>query len=47
VGLVAVSAQGEVAMLHNTAGMFRACVTEDGHTEVAIWPGAADSTDAY
>jgi beta-aspartyl-peptidase (threonine type) len=46
VGMVAVSAQGEVAMLHNTAGMFRACVTQDGHTEVAIWPDA-DSTDAY
>jgi beta-aspartyl-peptidase (threonine type) len=46
VGLVAVSARGEVAMLHNTAGMFRACVTQDGHTEVAIWPpGEADSTD--
>lgn len=29
VGMVAVSAQGEVAMLHNTAGMFRACVTQE------------------
>lgn len=37
-GLVAVSAAGEVAMPFNTVGMFRACATEDGYTEVAIWP---------
>ncbi|KAI5416528.1 isoaspartyl peptidase/L-asparaginase [Lathyrus oleraceus] len=38
VGLVAVSASGEVAMSYNTTGMFRACATEDGYSEVAIWP---------
>ncbi|WOK91626.1 hypothetical protein Cni_G00317 [Canna indica] len=38
VGLVAVSANGEVAMPFNTTGMFRACATEDGYSEVAIWP---------
>jgi len=37
VGLVAVSAAGEVAMPYNTPGMFRACATEDGYSEVAIW----------
>nr|KYP47966.1 Isoaspartyl peptidase/L-asparaginase [Cajanus cajan] len=37
VGLVAVSAAGELAMPYNTAGMFRACATEDGYSEVAIW----------
>ncbi|XP_062116779.1 isoaspartyl peptidase/L-asparaginase-like [Humulus lupulus] len=37
-GLVAVSATGEVAMPFNTLGMFRACATEDGYSEVAIWP---------
>ncbi|KAJ1377742.1 Peptidase T2, asparaginase 2 [Sesbania bispinosa] len=37
VGLVAVSASGEVAMPYNTTGMFRACATEDGYSEVAIW----------
>ncbi|KAH6758511.1 N-terminal nucleophile aminohydrolases superfamily protein [Perilla frutescens var. hirtella] len=37
-GLVAVSAAGEVVMPFNTVGMFRACATEDGYTEVAIWP---------
>ncbi|KAL1553399.1 beta-aspartyl-peptidase [Salvia divinorum] len=36
-GLVAVSATGDVAMPFNTVGMFRACATEDGYTEVAIW----------
>lgn len=36
-GLVAVSASGEVTMPFNTTGMFRACATEDGHTEVGIW----------
>ncbi|KAK3013338.1 hypothetical protein RJ639_009550 [Escallonia herrerae] len=39
-GLIAVSATGEVTMPFNTTGMFRACATEDGHTEVAIWPYA-------
>ncbi|KAI4329666.1 hypothetical protein MLD38_028027 [Melastoma candidum] len=38
VGLVAVSAKGEVTMPFNTTGMFRACATEDGYSEVAIWP---------
>ncbi|KAJ4974112.1 hypothetical protein NE237_007286 [Protea cynaroides] len=37
-GLVAVSATGEVTMPFNTAGMFRACATEDGYSEIAIWP---------
>lgn len=37
-GLVAVSANGEVAIPFNTTGMFRACATEDGYTEIAIWP---------
>ncbi|GAB4860894.1 hypothetical protein Ancab_036055 [Ancistrocladus abbreviatus] len=36
VGLVAVSATGEVAMPFNTTGMFRACATEDGYSEIAI-----------
>lgn len=36
-GMVAVSASGEVAMPFNTAGMFRACASEDGYTEVGIW----------
>ncbi|KAM7526195.1 hypothetical protein LguiA_016097 [Lonicera macranthoides] len=36
-GLVAVSASGEVTMPFNTTGMFRACATEDGNTEVGIW----------
>lgn len=36
-GLVAVSATGEVTMPFNTSGMFRACATEDGYLEVAIW----------
>lgn len=39
-GLIAVSATGEVVMPFNTTGMFRACATEDGFTEVAIWPSA-------
>ncbi|GLU13277.1 hypothetical protein SLE2022_299200 [Rubroshorea leprosula] len=38
VGLVAVSATGEVTMAFNTTGMFRACATEDGYTEFGIWP---------
>lgn len=33
VGMVAVSAAGEVAMPYNTTGMFRACATEDGYSE--------------
>lgn len=37
-GLVAVSAVGEITMPFNTTGMFRACASEDGNTEVAIWP---------
>lgn len=37
-GLVAVSASGEVAMPFNTTGMFRGCATEDGYSEIAIWP---------
>uniref|UniRef100_A0A1D1Y558 beta-aspartyl-peptidase n=1 Tax=Anthurium amnicola TaxID=1678845 RepID=A0A1D1Y558_9ARAE len=36
-GLVAVSASGEVTMAYNTTGMFRACATEDGYSEVSIW----------
>ncbi|KAF7838555.1 isoaspartyl peptidase/L-asparaginase [Senna tora] len=37
VGLVAVSAKGEIAMPYNTTGMFRACASEDGYSEIAIW----------
>ncbi|CAL5441536.1 unnamed protein product [Camellia sinensis] len=37
-GLVAVSANGEVTMQFNTTGMFRACATEDGYSEMGIWP---------
>ncbi|KAL7114818.1 hypothetical protein ACP275_04G145400 [Erythranthe tilingii] len=37
VGLVAVSANGQVTMPFNTNGMFRACATEDGYTHVGIW----------
>ncbi|KAK7330265.1 hypothetical protein VNO77_24454 [Canavalia gladiata] len=40
VGLVAVSSKGEVVMPFNTTGMFRACATEDGYSEIAIWPAA-------
>jgi len=36
-GLVGVSPTGEVTMPFNTTGMFRACATEDGFMEVAIW----------
>ncbi|XP_076881516.1 isoaspartyl peptidase/L-asparaginase 1-like [Bidens hawaiensis] len=36
-GLIGVSAKGEVTMPFNTTGMFRACATEDGFMEVAIW----------
>ncbi|KAK8942566.1 hypothetical protein KSP39_PZI009199 [Platanthera zijinensis] len=42
VGLVAISAEGEVAMPFNTAGMFRACATEDGASEIAIWHSLGD-----
>jgi len=35
-GLVAVSSNGEIAMPFNTSGMFRACATEDGYSEVGI-----------
>ncbi|XP_010031103.2 isoaspartyl peptidase/L-asparaginase 1 [Eucalyptus grandis] len=42
VGLVAVSATGEVTMPFNTTGMFRACATEDGYSEIAIWPLTKD-----
>ncbi|VVA21343.1 PREDICTED: isoaspartyl [Prunus dulcis] len=38
VGLVAVSATGEVTMPFNTTGMFRACATEYGYSEIGIWP---------
>ncbi|KAG8388786.1 hypothetical protein BUALT_Bualt02G0161400 [Buddleja alternifolia] len=44
-GLVAVSATGEVAMPFNTVGMFRACATQDGYSEVAIWPNESCSCD--
>lgn len=37
-GLVAVSAKGELTMAFNTTGMFRAAATEDGYTEIGIWP---------
>lgn len=37
VGLVAVSATGEITMPFNTTGMFRACATEDGYSEIGIW----------
>ncbi|KAL1373161.1 hypothetical protein HN51_003171 [Arachis hypogaea] len=40
VGLIAVSAAGEVVMSFNTTGMFRGCATEDGYSEVAIWSDA-------
>ena len=36
-GLIAVSATGEVTMPFNTSGMFRACATEDGYSEIGIW----------
>lgn len=42
VGLVAVSATGDVTMPFNTTGMFRACATEDGYSEIAIWPLTKD-----
>ncbi|XP_043702032.1 isoaspartyl peptidase/L-asparaginase [Telopea speciosissima] len=42
-GLVAVSATGEVTMPFNTTGMFRACATEDGYSEIGIWPPSAEN----
>lgn len=36
VGLIAVSASGEVTMPFNTTGMFRACATEDGYSQIEI-----------
>lgn len=39
-GLVAVSATGEVTMQFNTTGMFRACASEDGYSEIGIWPNS-------
>lgn len=36
-GLVAVSSTGDVTMQFNTTGMFRACATEDGSSEIGIW----------
>ncbi|MCL7043673.1 hypothetical protein MKW94_002832 [Papaver nudicaule] len=43
-GLVAVSANGEVAMEFNTIGMFRACATEDGYSEIGIWHSSSVQT---
>ena len=37
VGLVAVSATGELTMPFNTTAMFRACASEDGFSEIGIW----------
>ncbi|XP_020270247.1 isoaspartyl peptidase/L-asparaginase 1 [Asparagus officinalis] len=45
VGLIAVSADGEFVMPFNTRGMFRACATEDGYSEIGIWHSGADSSD--
>ncbi|XP_065850874.1 isoaspartyl peptidase/L-asparaginase 1-like [Euphorbia lathyris] len=42
VGLVAVSATGEVTMPFNTTGMFRASATEGGSSEIGIWPSLQD-----
>lgn len=36
-GLISVSAKGEVATPFNTTGMFRGYATEDGSFEIAIW----------
>lgn len=43
-GLVAVSATGEVTTPFNTTGMFRACATEDGYSEIGIWPSKEDGS---
>ncbi|KAL9448073.1 hypothetical protein AB3S75_015527 [Citrus x aurantiifolia] len=37
VGLIAVSASGEVTMPFNTTGKFRACATEDGSSQIGRW----------
>lgn len=42
VGLVAVSAKGEIAISYNTTGMFRACASEDGYSDIAIWSSGLD-----
>ncbi|XP_031287570.1 isoaspartyl peptidase/L-asparaginase-like [Pistacia vera] len=34
VGLIVVSSTGEITMPLNTTGMFRACATEDGYSEI-------------
>ncbi|CAL9056677.1 unnamed protein product [Musa banksii] len=47
VGLVAVSANGEVTMPFNTTGMFRACATEDGYSEIGIWPSGINGDLEY
>ena len=36
-GLIAVDAQGNIAMPFNTEGMYRACRNNDGHEEIAIY----------
>ncbi|KAG5602237.1 hypothetical protein H5410_033607 [Solanum commersonii] len=36
-GLIAVSSTGEVVTPFNTTGMFRACATQDGKTQIGIW----------
>ncbi|KAH9686508.1 isoaspartyl peptidase/L-asparaginase 1 [Citrus sinensis] len=37
VGLIVVSASGEVTMPFNTTGKFRACATEDGYSQIGRW----------
>ncbi|KAH9752438.1 isoaspartyl peptidase/L-asparaginase 1 [Citrus sinensis] len=37
VGLIAVSASGEVTMPFQTTGKFRACATEDGYSQIGRW----------
>ena len=36
-GIIAVSKTGEIAMVFNSPGMFRAAANSDGHRQVAIW----------
>ncbi len=36
-GIIAVSKTGEIAMVFNSPGMFRAAANSDGYREVAIW----------
>ncbi|KAH0666652.1 hypothetical protein KY285_027858 [Solanum tuberosum] len=36
-GLIAVSSTGEVVTPFNTTGLFRACATQDGKTQIEIW----------